>query len=819
MFTFFGNTQECFLIESMLVDACGSPEGKNEMIRIRIGADNLKTEDIVINWPFSTYRGICQNATTADNVAYMNSTVQSCGRFLEPENGILPANAQVLIITSVNFDPTSHEYAGLADEIYVIFQCAGNSTGHLANWINNCDPGSGERTVTISIGIGCSQSAAYNQCYLINQNGGIGGSSAIRDGARVDFLSNGEVIYANDGCTIPNTSLSILATLVYGDAPLCEGQGIHVEGVLHGVAKDYSWSSEMGEFDNENIYRTIYTPNTNDPHYIYFTATTGCGDILVDSVEIVFSPLPTLSIEMDVLNEGCEVGSIKLSASSDEAIEWGTGETTNVIYPDSSGFYTVIAQNQCGSIVDSVFVDLDASFNLNIEEPYEWCKMDDQAELNLTISDGEAPYTLNYSLNGVSYSITSDNGAVTIPITTENVGEQLFIIDSISDALPGCTQTFLDSTLLSIIEIPSINVITEQFVFCQNQTAFIEVEGLNSSPPYTIEYRINDGVWQEIVSEDTMSIVKIQVPTEELGTFNLVINQIIEGSSATCSRLIQDTLLFTIAEGSTAEIFGAEQACQFSKMNVKFSGKDGIPPYLFTYRLNGEEASIYSDNTGDAYLLINTDEISVHEINLITVKSSDLPCDIEINEIHYVEITENPKVDFEPTPRVLYDIYSSAEMINFSAQNLTYIWDFGDDSPLDSTFSPTHDYSSSGFGDYTIHLTGVDYLGCSSEAYKTITFSPLYSIYIPNAFTPDENGVNESFGPIFTDGFDFSTYELIIYNRWGKVVFRTNDVNEEWDGTAKGLPQPTGVYVWELMITYESTAFRDKRTGFINLLR
>ena len=68
--------QGCFEIESILVDACGTPEGPNEMVRLNIGSNTLNTADISVNWPNNPFQGICQNANSASHVAYMNSTIQ-----------------------------------------------------------------------------------------------------------------------------------------------------------------------------------------------------------------------------------------------------------------------------------------------------------------------------------------------------------------------------------------------------------------------------------------------------------------------------------------------------------------------------------------------------------------------------------------------------------------------------------------------------------------------------------------------------------------------------------------------------------------------
>lgn len=92
-------------------------------------------------------------------------------------------------------------------------------------------------------------------------------------------------------------------------------------------------------------------------------------------------------------------------------------------------------------------------------------------------------------------------------------------------------------------------------------------------------------------------------------------------------------------------------------------------------------------------------------------------------------------------------------------------------------------------------------------------FEPV--IYIPNAFTPDENGRNDNFLP---SASGLKTYTFKVYNRWGEKLFDSNLPEKGWDGNYKGAECPSGVYVYSI----EYTDYRDKvytATGTIHLLR
>ncbi|MEP7171649.1 MAG: hypothetical protein ABI855_19915, partial [Bacteroidota bacterium] len=113
----------CFEIQSILVDACGNPEGENEMVRFVTGPNSLNISNLIVTWPNNIYLNICQNAQTATNVDTLNAAIQSCGYILEPSGGILPPGKTVILVTSTNMNPFSNSFANLSDTIYMIFQC------------------------------------------------------------------------------------------------------------------------------------------------------------------------------------------------------------------------------------------------------------------------------------------------------------------------------------------------------------------------------------------------------------------------------------------------------------------------------------------------------------------------------------------------------------------------------------------------------------------------------------------------------------------------------------------------------------------------
>ena len=115
--------------------------------------------------------------------------------------------------------------------------------------------------------------------------------------------------------------------------------------------------------------------------------------------------------------------------------------------------------------------------------------------------------------------------------------------------------------------------------------------------------------------------------------------------------------------------------------------------------------------------------------------------------------------------------------------------------------------------DITYEITFTDLNGCSSKEFITITYDAV--VYIPNTFTPDNDGVNDVFQ---ISGGNIITMECLIFNRWGQVIHSLDSPGDFWNGTYEGFPCQDGTYIWKL----KYTDFNNKKyelSGHINLIR
>ena len=149
--------------------------------------------------------------------------------------------------------------------------------------------------------------------------------------------------------------------------------------------------------------------------------------------------------------------------------------------------------------------------------------------------------------------------------------------------------------------------------------------------------------------------------------------------------------------------------------------------------------------------------------------------------------------------------------VNFTdiSQNaIQWNWTFGNGS-FSNDQNPTTVYTTPGV--YSITLEVYNEF-CSDEITKSIFVNDEVVFYVPNVFTPNSNGQNETFKPIFTSGFDPYDFHLRIYNRYGQIVFESFDASAGWDGTYNDSPVLQGTYVWQI----EFGNLLDDKTRFEN---
>ena len=251
-----------------------------------------------------------------------------------------------------------------------------------------------------------------------------------------------------------------------------------------------------------------------------------------------------------------------------------------------------------------------------------------------------------------------------------------------------------------------------------------------------------------------------------------------------------------------------------------------------TYNFNGQIIStsgVYADTT-----VLSGGCDSIHTITIavnspIIITESYTICDGEAVIVNGLSISNATTIRYiKPNPsgcdtivdatvnviKVNADFTFTSDPINslkftFTANgNATnqYSWDFGDGN-TSSQQNPIHTFLP---GTYQVTLRVFGTNGCESKEVKLIAVSADGGdLFVPNVFTPNRDGVNDEFKLTFNTPFDI---KILIFNRWGELLFESNDCYFEWNGEYKGADVQSGTYVYLISGKYN-------RKGTLTLLR
>lgn len=206
-------------------------------------------------------------------------------------------------------------------------------------------------------------------------------------------------------------------------------------------------------------------------------------------------------------------------------------------------------------------------------------------------------------------------------------------------------------------------------------------------------------------------------------------------------------------------------------------------------------------------------EVGTHEIALEV--TSYKGC-VGSNAISNFEVHPNPQVDFDINPSILTEESNEALLINNTPNSSQAMWIVGDE---DIFIGDRVNYTFPRLaGEYKVTLIVNSIHNCTDSLTKFINLVGTLRAYIPNAFTPDGDGLNDTWKPIFS-GHSEQGYILQVFNRWGEVIFETTQVNEDWDGTYLNNMVPSGDYAIRVKVQNKDETKSEVFFGKVTLLR
>ena len=374
--------------------------------------------------------------------------------------------------------------------------------------------------------------------------------------------------------------------------------------------------------------------------------------------------------------------------------------------------------------------------------------------------------------------------------------------------------TASDTIKLNIYKKPTIvyNVVPN------GTSTTINVDGVNTSVfPYIQTYFNDEAIALSVNIDPDYYFVEWQYDSIIMLNGNSLVNSFVTEYSDVI------TLITEVKPPLSAFISGNETICSndnnIAQVSVSFSS--GVEPFTFVYAING--INLPSITTTVNPYIINTSEQGTYTLTSF----SDATEIGSISGSAMVTVNLSPEALFTTETDTLKILFPSLQLNDITLGNIiTWDWNFGDNTANEFIQHPYHTYKDS-IGIYQISMIVTDDLGCSDTATKQIWIAEEYWMYIPNAFSPDHDGVNDIFC-LQHNGVREETFNFNIYDRFSNLVYVTDKIEKlecflnsnGWDGThyKTGNDLPMGTYIYELYFQ-DFEGWKHQEQGHLFIIR
>lgn len=542
---------------------------------------------------------------------------------------------------------------------------------------------------------------------------------------------------------------------------------------------EYSWYND----NDENLWgwmNTLWVSPWNGSQGVNVTVTDGCGFTATDAVNVTFS-FPELVVEQEPLEVVCGTNfTIEPDVSGGEGF-YNYNWYVNGLWVDWQATYTTSTEDDMVITVE-VFDDCGQTTSLDIpitvSSPDIELTLEDEVigscidvfDIEPIVGAGSGDFNFSWILNGVeigneeTLSFQSDIDVVIQLLIEDGCGAQVFDQIQVTIENPPVDLDLgadIDASCIDNTEIDAlINTGSGGYVYSW------QIDGQEVGTGSSLS-------WQTYETEQ----VTLEV-TDGCGGYDMDQVQINIPDIPLVMTTSQDT---SICMGGTAFIGALAEG-----------GEGGFVYYWTGVNTYGQDVIVTPQNT--QYFNVTATDICGESItDQVQVNVQNMFADFTVTYITESEVQFNATID-PPCP------------------DCDLIWDFGDGDTSDEQ-SPLHVFD--GLGAYTVNLTLVTDIGCVDDSH-TLIHSPAL-LYIPNAFTPNNDGVNDVWQVI---GDEILHYEMVVFNRWGETVFYSNDHTQPWIGDLDGGTHyvPNGTYSYVVKVkSYNSDAF--EKTGTVTLMR
>jgi gliding motility-associated-like protein len=580
------------------------------------------------------------------------------------------------------------------------------------------------------------------------------------------------------------------------DDSVCLGQVIQLSGTQTSTANTMNWT-----FNTSGITPTpsvsfspnfsSLTPNVtvNQPgtyRFILRETNTVCG-IVRDTVYISVIKAEQLLSSVQPSCFGFSDGKIIVdnpiasSYSFDNGVTW---QTDSVKTGFAAGTYTVCSKNYLNcQVCSSITVVNPAQLSFTASNDTIICQ-NGTANLSALATGGN---TFNYTWN---FTNNQGNNQDYSPLN-----DTIITVFATSDL--GCV-TSTESITIQVRDSLSGTISTNLFV-CPGYPATINVTTTGGiGAPYN--YNWSNG---QTFTGNGSSIV---VSPTALTQYGVTITDACESTPLTLSTTV-DVLPLPIPQISSP----VNEKCERASFTLQNETDPLMTDHLVWHVSNG--TTFIDQET------IEVDDLMAGNYTIQLIVTSPQGCIDSTTFPNFLTVHPKPESLFKYTPNPVKMFNTLVNLTNYSSNGASFEWFITNGNPAYSNQpNVTTIFPDGVTGEYPVLLITTSDFGCIDSLELDVIVLPELIIYAPNTFTPDNDEHNQNWG-IYIEGIDITEFNLLIFNRWGEIIWESNDPKMSWDGTFNGKVVSEGTYNWTIQAKDLINDGKYNFNGYINVIR
>lgn len=618
--------------------------------------------------------------------------------------------------------------------------------------------------------------------------------------------------------------IALPTATISGNKTVCFGDSAYANVFLSGF-KPFTVTYSNGDVITYNSTDSIFGKDFFADESITITSVTDfyCSNVGIGSFDVTINELPDAQFSLVSPSQICEGETLDIQftalagqPSFDVSFILNTNDTivrNNVNPGDIISIMPPVGSNTIKLITVSdnntpkcsnsfganITFDVTASPKATITAPTDICEGE---AFNIDLSfTGEPNFDIAYTIDGVS-NVVSNVGA-TYTLVVNPVQDLTVTIDSISDGSNKTCVTVIDEALsVHLVPQPEVTTSVDVDEVCVGETItyIINVEG---EGPFDITYDVGNGN-QTINGSNGIDSIVVTAQNSE----NFVVVDVQDASGLSCPIINAPAIPVTVNPIPAIDFMASEAS--------------GCKPFIVAFEPSvtlGQEGGSYmwTSSNGDTsfaqtptFIFANSGEF---DITLFYTTPSG--CSNTLSKSSFIVVNPDPVANFQFLPELPTVTNNNIQFTNTSEGATAYYWifdEFGESNLENPLFIAPNDDQR----ELQVCLEATNQFGCIDTVCDFIRITGDDLVYVPNTFTPNNDGINDL---LYLSAQGVEDFKFEIFNRWGEKIFETEDPKDFWDGNYKGEIVQEGVYPY--IVTYKDKFSVDVQIlrGHVNVLK